>query len=337
MGYYESLQEVAKEIKIHSGKILITGASGLIGSTMIETLLSANEKYEGNNTIFALGRNRDVLEKRFGNRVEYLIQNIIDPISSQYDFDYIFHFASNADPVKYAIEPVETILTNIIGTKNVLEYCRSNKKCRVIFSSSFEVYGRIENVEKYSEEQIGILDFSILRNGYSESKRLSEMLLRSYCDEYDVDGIIARLSSVYGPNMTSTDSKAHAQFIRNGVSGEDIVLKSKGEQKRSYTYVLDAVSALLFLAIKGTRGEAYNIANSKSVSSIAELASLVARIAGTKVVHSIPDSIEQKGFSKPQDCILNIEKIEKLGWQGRVALDDGVSETIDSLKCMMKE
>lgn len=337
MGYYESLQEVAKEIKIHNGKILITGASGLIGSTMIETLLSANEKYEGNNTIFALGRNRDVLEKRFGNRVEYLIQNIIDPISSQYDFDYIFHFASNADPVKYAIEPVETILTNIIGTKTVLEYCRSNKKCRVIFSSSFEVYGRIENVEKYSEEQIGILDFSILRNGYSESKRLSEMLLRSYCDEYDVDGIIARLSSVYGPNMTSTDSKAHAQFIRNGVSGEDIVLKSKGEQKRSYTYVLDAVSALLFLAIKGTRGEAYNIANRKSVFSIAEVASIVARIAGTKVVYSIPDQIEQKGFSKPQDCILNIEKIEKLGWQGRFALDDGVSETIDSLKCMMKE
>ena len=247
-------------------------------------------------------------------------------------YDYIIHCASNADPKSYAIQPVETILTNILGNKNVLDYCKEYKKCRMLLTSTFEVYGEISNTSVYKENMSGIIDQTVLRNAYPESKRSCELLLRSYVDEYNINAVICRLPSVYGPTMLKSDSKAHGQFIKNALNKENIVLKSRGEQRRTYSYVVDVVSGIFKVLFNGLNGEIYNVANENSIASIAEVASICAEIAGTKVVFDLPDKIEKKGFSQSKDCILDNSKLKSLGWNGKYTLKQGLVETIESLR-----
>lgn len=334
--YQFSICSVAKNLPPINGRFLITGASGLIGSCLIDILMAA--KYYSNSKveIIAVGRNKIKLEHRFyhykNNEFHILEQDVCHPINIDQDLDYIIHAASNADPRSYALYPAETIVTNIYGTKNILDLAKQHSS-RVLFTSTFEIYGRQHNTSTYIESYSdGILDFNHLRSAYPESKRCSELLCNAYYDEYHVDSVIARLSSIYGPTMHSHDNKAHAQFIRNAVNGENIILKSSGSQKRSYTYVIDAVTALLTVLFKGTSGEKYNISNEHSIASIAQVAQLAAKAASTSVKFDIPTELEKKGFSKPQDSILNNQKLKSLGWNASYSLERGLSESISILK-----
>lgn len=329
--YKQSIHRLARLVPVNDCKILITGASGLIGSCLIDVFIDANQTFGKNIEVYALSRNIDRLYDRYDvtNHIYLISQNIVEPIELD-DIDYIIHAASNADPKSYAKFPSETILTNILGTKNVLDYCKGHKS-RALFTSTFEVYGNL-NKDAYNEEDFGIIDLNLIRSCYPESKRTAEMLVKAYHDEYNVDCVIARLSSVYGPTMLSTDSKAHAQFLRNALAGDNIVLKSQGTQKRSYTYVMDSISGILSVLFKGKTGEAYNIASDKSVATIAEVAHLIAELVGTNVIYDLPDEIESKGFSRPQNCVLITDKIKNLGWSGEYDLRQGLFETLSILR-----
>lgn len=325
--YKNSIKNVASEIGVSGGRILVTGSTGLIGSCIIDVLLAANELFGKKFEVYALGRNAEKLVNRFGKNdsLHFVVQDITEPLVID-DLDYIIHAASNADPKSYALYPAETIITNILGAKNMLDFCRG-RKTRVLFTSTFEVYGKLDQ-DEYYEDQYGIIDLNLIRSSYPESKRTSEMLFKAYSDEYGVDCVIARLSSIYGPTMKSDDSKAHAQFLRNALAGEDIVLKSKGDQLRTYCYLMDAVSGLFTVLFKGKTAEIYNVANENSIVSIAELAKTIAEYAGTKVVFDLPDEVENKGFSKPQNCVLKTDKIKGLGWKGIYDIKTGILETI---------
>ena len=326
--YKQSILNIATHLPKKKASILVTGASGLIGSCMVETLILSGY------TVYALDLRYERLEERFGkenDKLHFIAQNICEPISDEYHFDYIVHAASFADPKSYAMYPVETILVNVIGANNVLQYAKNHKGCRVLVTSTFEVYGKLDQ-DTYQEDEFGLLNYNSLRSCYPESKRTTEVLLRSFVDEYDVDALIVRFSSIYGPTMLKNDSKAHAQFLFKALNKEDIVLKSKGEQRRTYTYVMDAVEALLFILFNGKKGEAYNIANGTSIISIAELANLIASIAGTKVIYDLPDELEKKGFSTPQNCILDTKKLEELGYKPRYSIKDGIIETLNIMK-----
>lgn len=330
--YENSIRELAKQIGLRDVSILVTGATGLIGSCAIDVLSVLNKEFCANIKIYALGRNKNKIESRFGKNVIPVEQDIINPLDKKIEYDYIIHAASNADPKSYALQPVETILTNILGNKNILDYCAGHLKTKMILTSSFEVYGELKGQDIFLENMSGIIDQTVLRNGYPESKRCSELLVRSYVDEYGVDAIIARLPSVYGPTMLESDSKAHAQFIRNALNGENIVLKSKGEQTRTYCYVLDVVSALFKLLCAGKDGEIYNVSNENSIASIAEVAKTCAEIAGTKVVFDLPSEVEAKGFSRSRNCILDNKKLKDLGWSGKYSLREGLEETLEYLR-----
>ena len=316
--YREALERVLPEVAIKDGKVLVTGATGLIGSCIIDLLMLSNEhgrRFE----VYALGRSKEKLSARFdafkqSKHLHFVEQDIVKPLESGISYDYIIHGASNADPRNYALYPAETMLINLEGAKNVLNYCKENLNTKVLLMSSFEVYGNAGK-DVYSESDCGVLDINMIRSCYPESKRCMEIMARCYVDEYGVNAVIGRLSSIYGPTMAKNDSKAHAQFIRNGLDGENIVLKSKGEQRRTYCYVIDAVTGLLCVLAKGEKGEAYNIANENAVVSIADVANTVANIARTKVVFDLPDDVEKKGFSVPQNCILDNSKLRSLGWK----------------------
>ena len=333
--YRKALERVMPGITINDGFVLVTGASGLIGSCIIDLLMLSNS-FGRHFEVYALGRNKKKLQERFksflvSNQLHFVEQDVMQPFDDSISYDYIIHGASNADPRNYALYPAETMLINIDGAKNVLNYCKDHRDTRALLMSTFEVYGNAGK-DIYAESDCGIVDLNMLRSCYPESKRCMEILTRCYADEYGVNAVIGRLSSIYGPTMAKDDSKAHAQFIRNGLNGEDIVLKSRGEQRRTYCYVIDAVTGLLCVLAKGERGEAYNIANEQSVVSIAEVAQTVADIAGTKVIIQLPDELERKGYSKPQDCILDNTKLRMLGWSGHYNLLEGCKETLRILK-----
>ena len=341
--YRESVLNIARDFDLIKGSVLVTGATGLIGSCIVDVLLAA-EKPDGTEgslgenaaercKIYALGRNAEKLRKRFSyaaDRVNFIVQDIKEPLPDE-NFDYIFHCASNADPRSYALQPAETVTTNVIGTYNILNYCKSHRETRLLYTSTFEVYGQLDK-DIYEEADFGLIDQNQIRSGYPESKRVCEIMLRSYTQEYGIDALIARLSSIYGPTMLDNDSKAHAQFIRNALKGQDIVLKSEGLQKRTYCYAADAVRGLFTVLRYGKSGEAYNVANPDSVVSIAQLARIAAELSGTKVVFDLPDDIEKKGFSKPQNCVLDTKKLEMLGFKGSYDIRKGMSETMNILK-----
>lgn len=332
--YRKALERVISDITINDGSVLVTGASGLIGSCIIDLLMLSNS-HGRHFEVYALGRNKRKLQERFNSfagssQLHFVEQDVMQPLEDGISYDYIIHGASNADPRNYALYPAETMLINIEGAKTVLNYCKVHRNTRALLMSTFEVYGNAGK-DIYAETDCGILDLNMLRSCYPESKRCMEILTRCYVDEYGVNAVIGRLSSVYGPTMSKDDSKAHAQFIRNGLNGEDIVLKSKGEQKRTYCYVIDAVTGLLCVLAKGHVGEAYNLSNESSIVSIAEVAHAVADIAGTKVIVQLPDELEKKGYSAPQNCILDNTKLKQLGWKGNYGIKEGLLETLSVL------
>lgn len=338
--YLDALEKVIPSITIKDGSILVTGASGLIGSCLVDLLMLAN--HHGRNfVVYALGRHVETLKKRFSffhssSLLHYVEQDIQTSLDNSVHYDYIIHGASNADPRSYALYPAETMLINLLGAQNVLDYCKRNPTTRVIMLSTFEVYGNTGK-DSYQESDAGVIDQNMIRSCYPESKRCMEILTRSYVEEYGVDAVIGRLCSVYGPTMLKNDSKAHAQFIINALRGEDIVLKSKGDQLRTYCYVIDAVTGLLCVLDKGITGEAYNISNEESVVTIAEVAKTVAEIVGAKVVFDMPDNIEKKGFSKPQNCVLDNQKLKALNWHGKYDIKAGIKECIDVLNNCMND
>lgn len=323
--------------KLEGRRLLLSGASGMIGKCIIDILMKRNAMAEKPIQILALSRNKETARERFAPYWDdpcftYLSCDVNDPLPECGKVDYIIHAASNTHPLQYAKDPIGTITANILGTKNLLDYGASHGARRFCFCSSVEVYGENRgDVEKFDETYIGYIDCNTLRAGYPESKRLGETLCNAYRQARGLSFTIARLSRVYGPTMLSGDSKAIAQFIKKAARGEDIVLKSEGNQKFSYTFVTDAAAGVLYTMLSGKDGEAYNIADGLSDITLKELAGHLAAIAGTKVVFELPGECERRGYSTATKAMLDAGKIEKLGWKARVHMAEGLASAVEFL------
>lgn len=344
--YYDDVKYVANlELpweKIADSTVMITGASGLIGSALIDSIMYRNLHNDMNCTILAIGRNVEKAKHRFSGYwddhcFKFIVHDINLPLDDIFPnkIDYIIHLASNTHPVAYATDPIGTVTANIIGTNNLLEYAVNHKTRRFMFASSNEIYGENRgDVEFFDEHYCGYIDSNTLRAGYPESKRCGEALCQAYLKQRNLDVVIPRLTRSYGPTMLMSDTKAISQFIKKGIEGEDIVLKSEGTQYYSYTYMLDAVAGLLTVLLKGDSGNAYNIADESGDIMLKDLASIIAGYADRKVVFELPDDVEKAGYSTATKARLDGNKIRKLGWKPRYNIRDGIIRTIEILKNM---
>lgn len=324
---------------ISNSTILVTGATGMICSCVVDMLMQWNLELDANNIIYAISRSVDKLKTRFakyeGNeKLRFLEIDAAQPFELNVDVDYIIHGASNADPASMMNNPVETLKSNVLGMDCLLNCAVEKKVKRTLYISSGEMYGKaLEELEHgFPEDYSGYINYSEPRTCYPSGKRAAETLCQCYIKQYDADVVIVRPCHIYGPTMLWSDSRAISAFIKNGINGEKIIMKSAGTLVRSHCYVVDAASAILYVLLYGEKGEAYNVADKKSICSIAELAHTIAEEAGTEVEMVIPTDAELAGFAKRDRAVLDATKLENMGWQALSDLRNGIKKTICILK-----
>lgn len=332
------------ELEDLTGKsIMVTGCTGLICSAVVDVLIRWNETHEDKIWILAAGRNEKKVEARFSPYIgeTWFLFVPYDASSTEntlaHPCDYIIHGASNASPNKIVKEPIETMLSNFIGMKNLLDYANEKGVKRVLYISSSEVYGKKEGTEPYKSNEYGYIDLLNARNSYSVGKRAAETLCASYYDEYGVDSVIVRPGHIYGPTAVESDNRVSSAWAYAVARGENIVMKSDGSQIRSYCYCLDSASAILKVLLKGETVHAYNISNSNSIINIRGMAEILAKSAGVELKMELPSETEKKGFNPMSNSSLDSTELLNLGWKGLFDAERGFSHTVDILKEIILE
>lgn len=332
--YHEDIRKIlaVDGLEQLKGKsFLITGATGLIGVHLVDVLMAL-----GNIKIYAVGRDKAKAKSRLGEYFDnpffkFIEQDVCQPFEDNINVDFIIPLASNTHPLAYSQCPIETIKINVKGAEYALELA-TRCNATVLYPSSVEIYGNACGQDIFTEDYTGKLNLATSRACYTESKRLAEALCQSYASENGVSVKIVRLSRIFGPTMLLSDSKASSQFIQNALNNEDIVLKSKGDQFFSYTYVSDAVAAILYVLLHGKCGEAYNIGNDKCNVRLREFAQLCAEYNHTSVIYDLPSEIEKKGFSIASQAILDNCRLLSLGFKPMYCMEDAIYRTLEILK-----
>ncbi|MBB2182847.1 NAD(P)-dependent oxidoreductase [Lachnospiraceae bacterium MD1] len=321
-------------------RVLVTGATGLIGSYLVRRLLSEGA------IVIATGRKEEKLKYVFKEFVENsklilyafnISYGIPDDLG---ELDYVFHAASPISGDEIKDKPVNTIEANIFGTRNCLEYIKKQgetcgKKGKVVIFSSATVYGTslknighdlIVNEENTDNAEV----LSGLSTPYSESKRMVEVMAYAYYRQYGVDVVVSRISYVYG-YIRNYPKTAFYEFINNYINNKDIVINNGGMARRDNIFVEDVINGLLLIAKNGISGEAYNISSNgekNNYLAIDEIAEVIIeqgkliRHNNSKVIKKQPNLIRLPGIQ------ISNEKIKSLGWEVNTDIYDGIKNII---------
>ncbi|MCB1273832.1 MAG: NAD(P)-dependent oxidoreductase [Leucobacter sp.] len=342
--YWEDLRATVPSIpdarELFGSRILITGATGMICSSVVDLLVFMNRELDAGITILVAGRSERDAKARFSGLakgedglvfVPYDATSS-DAVAAPGGVDYVIHGASNANPALYMQHPVGTMLANILGLSAMFDLARAASARRVLYISSSEVYGQKDGTEPYAENDFGYLDILNERAGYPSSKRAGESLCVAYGMEYGIDSVIVRPGHIYGPSIRESDNRASAQFTRMALSGGDVVLKSRGTQLRSYCYSLDCASAILAVLVRGERANAYNISNPHAICTLGELAEAIAAAAGVPVVYDLPAGADTGVHNLMENSSLASDKLESLGWVPEFGIERGVMRMMAALR-----
>ena len=345
MKYSKIIDEDTKEIidfcdskllvkKLKNKTVLITGASGMIGSYFVYTILKLNELYDTNTKLKLFVRNPNKIDDYAKNNknVEVIVGNVIEPIQIDGKVDYIIHAASPASPKIMSKEPVETNFANTLGAANTLILAKNKNVEGYLFISSREIYGEpMEGQELFIEDgPLGQVNPLVPRNGYAEGKKAAENMCSGFKEEYGLNTKIVRLAHTYGPGMSIYDGRVQADFLNNIVHNQDIILKSDGSSIRTYTYIADAIKAM-FLVLFKSKDLVYNIADEDSKTSIKHLAEVLVNLnpeKELKLVFDIPKEAP-KGTASFKNGILSTDKIRnELGWKPKYNIEEGFRRTV---------
>lgn len=324
---------------LYNSSVLITGAYGMLASCITFMLIYLNEEHNAGIEIYAVGRNKNKAQKRFGTYYgapyfHFVESDLSSAFSRNISPKYIIHSASYASSNFFAETPVDTTIPNVIGTYNILDMASRVHSKSILFVSSGEVYGRT-NCDTIYEDGYGISDPLDVRYCYGESKRMGECLCNCYYHQYGVPVKIARLGHTFGPTMDIVnDKRVFSEFVGNVVRGENIMIKSDGSPMRAFCYSADAVAAFFKILLDGQNGEAYNIANMKGLISMRNLAEMLVSlfpekgIKTTFIKRNTDDTYIESSMKKHN--VPNTEKLQALGWECRYSVKDGFYRTIIS-------
>lgn len=306
--------------------VYITGATGLIGSNLVERILSCSKAQ-----VVVQVRDEAKARRKFGGDVEYVVCDLTTKSPYSESVDFIIHCANPTSSKFFVTNPVETINTSVNGTMNMLEFARDKGVEAFVFLSTMEVYGNPQKGHKVTENEGGSFDSAVVRNCYPLSKQTCESLCAAYTSEYGVHTRVLRLTQTFGPGVDYHDGRVFAEFARCAIEKKNIVLKTKGETERDYLYTDDAVSAILTVLLNGKDGEIYTAANEETFCSIYEMAKLVADMGGVDVLIEEQD-ISKMGYANTLHMDLDTSKLRNLGWKPQVGLEEAYRRLIRSMK-----
>lgn len=323
--------------------VLISGANGMLPSYIVEALLFLNHKYGYKVKVIALVRNLEKAKKVFaeydGNpMLEYVVQDVAEPIQYVGNLDYIVHAASQAAPSYYGVDPVGTFKANTLGTINMLELAKEKNVEGILYFSTSSVYGDIPGEKVLLDENMpGNVNMLEVRNCYAESKRAGENACVCYNYQYKIPTKIVRIFHTFGPKVNLNDGRVFSDFCKNILNNENIVLKSDGSAKRSFLYVTDAVIAYFKVLLDGEDAKAYNVGGDEEHEiSIKDLSEMLVALYPEKKLQVIfdinKDDLTYSKMRTPQKQVLPLlDSIHSLGWEATTSVKDCFKRTIDAL------
>ncbi len=314
-------------------RVIITGAAGFVGSHLVERFLEDGWEVLGiDNFITSTPENLRSIEQN--PRFRFVEADVVKlDIDSLMDFEpsLVMHMASPASPVDYFNMPIETMLVNSTGTKNMLDLAKKSG-ARFLFASTSEVYGDPE-IHPQPETYWGNVNPIGPRAVYDESKRYGEAITMAYRRLYGMDVRIVRIFNTYGPRMRVNDGRVVSNFITQALTGKKLTIYGDGSQTRSFGYVTDTVEGIFRLATyEGLDGEVVNIGNPAEIT-VKELADIIMKLvptaAGIEYLPPVPDDPRKR---RPDITkAMNILK-----WKPQVPLEEGLKKTIDYFRRVLK-
>lgn len=331
------LAEPVKWEKLKGKTVLLTGASGMLGSYIMTALVTLNEQKDWGMKLYGLMRHPNKLDPWVRDRIEVICQSVTEPIDTDVKFDFVLHTASPASPLIMREDPVGTIAANTLGAWYTLKLAHESGASGYLFISSREIYGQpLADQKLFQEDTYGFVDPLSPRSCYPEGKKAAETMCACYRSQYGLDTKIVRLAHTFGPGMTIQDGRVQADFLRDVVNNRDIVLKSEGLPVRTYTYVADAVSGIFRVLLNSPDDEmVYNISSEDATVRIRDLAQAMADAypeRHLKLVFDIPEKKGNDGTAPFTLGILSADKLKGLGWTPHNTLKEGIQRTVTYLE-----
>lgn len=320
---------------LKDARILITGVTGLVGSSLLRCLVSLNLCKGLNLQIFCPVRNIDKANVLFPNeRIVHFVKTECLSLYFQQlelDVDYIIHLASPTSSDYMLEHPVETFQSIVQPTQAILDYAHRHHPKKIVYASSIEVYGRIhKDVDKITEDCQGYVNPLSPRSSYPMGKRAAESICYFYAKEYNIPVSIARLTQTFGAGIAKEDNRVFAQMARSVIEGKDIILRTQGQSAKPYCYLTDTVSALLFILLKGASGEAYNIANPDTYITIRDMGEKICQLF-SKTSKVIIEERDNAKYAPDTRLPLDTTKLLELGWTPFYNLDEMYERLINYL------
>jgi len=302
--------------------VLVAGGAGFVGSHLCERLLD-----DGHQVVcvddLSTGHRQNVAHLADRPGFEFRCHDVTEPLDAE--IDAIAHLASPASPPAYLARPIETLLVNSDGTRNLLELAR-RRRAAFLLASTSEVYG--EPLEHPQPEAYwGNVNPNGARSCYDEGKRFAEAMTAAYVRVHDVDARVVRIFNTYGPRSDPQDGRLVPNFIMQALLGEPITIYGDGTQTRSLCYVADLVDGLVrALTLRQARGGTFNLGN-PSEHSVLRYALIIRALCGSRapIVHRPLPTADDPTRRRPD--ISQAEKV--LSWRPRIELALGLGQTID--------